>query len=573
MIRDCQKLQSELFDVVVIGGGVNGAAAAWDASLRGLRVALVEKDDFGAHTSAGCFKIIHGGLRYLQHFDLPRLFDSVREQRLTRLIAPHLLEPLPFLIPCYKPLMKRRFTLRLAMTVYELLAWNRNVGVQRSLVLPSHRVLSREECLRIAPGLQQEGLEGGVIYYDVQMSNADRLTFGLVQAAAAAGAVVANYCRVTSLESTETPGELPAVTAVRIEDGLDGGSFSIRTRAVINAAGPWIAGLGNQTKTPEAFSKGIQFVVPKIISECAVAVESRNSDPAAKVARGARAYFLQPWNGVTLVGTSDELVKECPDDFAITTRDVERFVSELRGCYATESLEADSVLHAFGGLRPVADDIDLSSNQGDEAKAARKDLVVDHAREPLSGKCYKNVISMRGVKYTTFRSFAEKSVNVLTQKMGRPLPGCTASARFPSTPSFSLEEYQNELERQFPSLDAGYLKHLLKNFGTDATAIAQLAQSGMQRTLGANLPISEAEVRYCCRNEMVHSLDDLLTRRLPVVQMGVPSASVLRAFAEIAASELGWDEQRMQREVAVVERRRILPLEPGLRNRKSNCSV
>ena len=194
-----EQLKNEQFDVLIIGSGINGAAAAWDASLRGLKVALIDKGDFGAATSAGCFKIIHGGLRYLQHLDFKRLQESVEEQRLLRIIAPHLLSPLAFLIPCYKPLMKRRFLIRLALGVYEFLARNRNKDVQAGLELFDHQVLSTEECLELAPGLETKGLEGGVLYYDVQMNNCERLTFEVAAAAAKASAVVANYLEVSKL--------------------------------------------------------------------------------------------------------------------------------------------------------------------------------------------------------------------------------------------------------------------------------------------------------------------------------------------------------------------------------------
>lgn len=541
------QLKNKQFDLLVIGGGINGAAAAWDASLRGLTVAVIDKGDFGAATSAGCFKIIHGGLRYLQHFDFRRLLESVQEQRLLRIIAPHLLKPLPFLVPCYKPLMKRKAVIRLALSIYEFLARARNSGVQRSLRLPNHQVLSTAQCLDIAPGLSRDGLEGGVLYYDVQMNNCERLTYGILQAAVEAGCVAANYVSLSKLSYATAACGKNEISSVQVIDSISGEQFSVKAKSYINATGPWMgslaASLGFDVKPDNVFSKGIQLVVPELTSRCAFAVESSGVDSAAKVSRGARAYFIQPWNGYSLIGTSDELVEENPDSFDISQQDIKRFIDEVRSAYTSENLEEDSVLAVFGGLRPVADDVDISK-AGEEAKVARKDLVIDHARVLFGNTHFTNLISMRGVKYTTFRLFAQQTVDLITKKLNMSCASITNKSRLSSTPSQPLPKFLEELQKKFPQLEVDYLIHLMNNYGRVAEDIAQLAISGLNSSLDSSSTVRTAELVYCARHEMVEHLDDLLLRRVPLCIAGVPDASTIEVCAELAANELQWSESR-----------------------------
>ncbi|HQH27716.1 MAG TPA: FAD-dependent oxidoreductase, partial [Oligoflexia bacterium] len=226
-------MSDELFDVIVIGGGINGAAVAWDLSLRGYRTLLVEKADFGSAASAGCFKIAHGGLRYLQHLDLPRLWESANEQRILRQIAPHFIHPLPFLIPCYGRGMKSRAVLDFALSLYELLACKRNKSVDRYHMLASHAVISSEHCLRIAPGITPYKLRAGVVYYDCQISNCERLTYSVIRSAADAGACMLNYVEATGFETRQAGGAAKAIDAVRLRDLLSGREFRVRAKIVV----------------------------------------------------------------------------------------------------------------------------------------------------------------------------------------------------------------------------------------------------------------------------------------------------------------------------------------------------
>ena len=200
MKRDIAALADREFDLVVVGAGVYGAATAWDASLRGLSVALIDKGDFGSGTSFNSLKTIHGGLRYLQHADFTRMRESVRERRNLMRIAPHLVHPLPFLVPTYRgSLLKTRTVMRAALFINDLVSWDRNELADRQKHLPAGKALTRDACLEMAPGIERDGLTGGVLWYDAQMYNSDRLTLSFVLSAAKEGAVVANYVEATEL--------------------------------------------------------------------------------------------------------------------------------------------------------------------------------------------------------------------------------------------------------------------------------------------------------------------------------------------------------------------------------------
>ena len=564
MKRDLSRLEREEFDVVVIGGGINGAAAAHDASLRGLKTVLLEKADFGSKTSSGCFKIAHGGLRYLQHLNFKRMLESVEEQRLLRLNAPHLVRPLPFLIPCYKKLMQRKSVLRLAMHLYEGICFQRNRGVDSAQQLLSHRSLSTDETLHFAPSLRREGLTGGVIYYDAQMSNVDRLTFEVVKSAEASGAVVLNYAEVFSADFdtlASLSGGARQLNTVKVRDVLSDREFAIKGKYFVNATGPWLDILfsrlsaADDVESEEAsvcaaqvYSKGIQLVLPEVMSRCALAVESAHDDTSAKVSRGARSYFMQPWRGKTLIGTSDSIFRGDPSSYRIDSREVNEFCAEVYRAYPDTRISAKNVEHAFGGLRP-ADSSLLNAGEG-AAKVSKTDTVVQHQETRKKGAVYfENLCVVKGVKYTTFRALAEKTVDLVSRYFeaveGRVLPKCqTRENKLIGAPAQKLSQFQQGLVAE--GLSGGRSEYLASNYGIAAHRILDLDPNQGELSLG----VSRGEVLLAIRDEMACSLSDIVMRRTPVGALGRPSSGVIRAIAEIASDELGWDEQELMRQEA-----------------------
>jgi glycerol-3-phosphate dehydrogenase len=553
--RRLSSIEQGLYDVVVIGGGIMGCGIAWDASLRGLKTILLEKEDFGSKTSSGCFRIVHGGLRYLQHLNFRRVCQSAREQQILRKIAPHLVKPLPFLIPCYGYGMKGRPILRLALTVYETLTFWRNSGVPTSHRLPNHKVLSVEETLTLAPGLNPQGLTGGIIYYDCQLLHCERLTSTIARAAADAGADVFNYAEVSAINHG-----VDSVESVVVEDKLSGSSVSVRGRCYVNAAGPWLYEILDKTanEPPHAeqmpFSTGIQVVVPEIIHECAIAVESREQDDAALLARGGRSFFMQPWRGRTLIGTSEKLFFGNPDRFKITDREIAEFVHDVAAAYRDPRIHTNNVTHVFGGVRAVdpRERKRFSSKTPSYSRAPlvrRHDEIMNHAL-PVSDHnghslpVFRNLISVEGVKYTTFRSVAEHAVNLVCRKLHNKVASSTAHTPLPGADSGCTTRDSDAV-----------MERLRVDYGSEANDLLKLCSDNpsFAETLSPESEVICAQVIYAVRNEYARRLSDVVFRRTIMGLLGSPSDTALMRAAELMASELGWSDEIMTREIEEVK--------------------
>ncbi len=315
MQRDTHALANGEFDVAIIGGGAFGAAAAWDASLRGLKTALIERNDFSAGSSAECFKMVHGGIRYLQHADIPRLRSSCHERSAMLRIAPHLVAPLPIVIPTYGHGRKGKLFLGTGMRLYDFLTLDRNAGIaDRTRHIPGTRFLSRSEVLALFPDIDDPELTGGAVFDDGQMYSPPRLVLAFVKSAVGKGAVACNY-----VEALDFLWEGDRVRGVRARDRLDGSEIEIRAKLVLNAAGPGAEYL--LERNPRfgqwqrgAFSRDACFIVRrKPRSKYALAIQGRSRDRDSLVGREARHMFVVPWRDFTLIGVWHKLFPDHPD--------------------------------------------------------------------------------------------------------------------------------------------------------------------------------------------------------------------------------------------------------------------
>ncbi|MCC6933386.1 MAG: glycerol-3-phosphate dehydrogenase/oxidase [Deltaproteobacteria bacterium] len=568
LTRDTARLSSDEFDLLVIGGGINGVAVAWEAALRGLRVALVEKGDFGGEASAGCFKIIHSGVRYLQHLDLMRLRESVVEQRILRQIASPYVHPLPFLIPCYGWGMKGKPLLNIGMRLFEALSFPRNKGVDSYHFLPNHQLLTREQTLSIAPHLNQQGLTGGVVYYDCQMSNCERLTWSVARAAIDAGAVVCNYVELISGSVSKDEQGKERIQSVTLQDKLSGKNFSLKTKFIVNAAGPWLGKVlqrlapsspnSEEQKHRRLYTKGLQFAVPQFVNSYGVAVESRGIDEATVVSRGARSYFIFPWRDHSLVGTTDELVLTDPDTFVINAEEVEAFRREVVEAYPDAILKNSTIKFAFGGYRPVdrryrADEFEQLKER-DLATPSRDDLIVYHGRQNFDDyqRRLSNVISAEGMKYTTFRHYAEQIVKSVVQWGGfKVSPSKSATTNLPGVGAQSYYDLIRYYKQQYAQHFSGeVLDNMVREYGTfcsDLMAIADKEGRGAELIAGSRLP--GAAVIYSIRYELAQTLSDIIFRRSGLGTLGYPGEQTIKQVAQIMADELGWAKERMTMEI------------------------
>lgn len=402
MKREIAALAEREHDLVIVGGGIYGAAACWDAAQRGLRVALVEKGDFGSGTSWNSLKTIHGGLRHLQRLEIGLLRESVRERRAFLRIAPLLVRPLPFLVPTYGHGLHGREAMAAGLLLNDLLAHDRNDGLPEADRIDKGRMLSPAEVRERVPGLADAGLTGGALWTDAQAVSSERLLLAFLHAASDAGAALANAVEVTGLTRDGT-----RVSGVHATDHASGAEITIRSRVVLNAAGPGVVGLLRRAGL-ERFRvpllRAWNFVVKRpVVSRVAVGGKS-----------GGRHLFLVPWRDRAIVGTDYEPA-ESPGD----PQRHQRFLDDVRAAFPWAGVTAEDVAFVHAGLVP---------GEGGAVGLWLHSLVVDHeAEDGLPG-----LVSVVGAKYTTARSVAQKAVDLVFQRLGRAVPPCrTAEAVLP----------------------------------------------------------------------------------------------------------------------------------------------
>lgn len=551
MQRDLKRLSGETFDLLLIGGGVNGLATAWDAALRGLKVALVEKGDFGAETSSATLKIVHGGLRYLQHLDFIRSRESIRERSALLRIAPHLVKPFPFFIPTYGHLMKGKEFMTTGLIMNEVVSFDRNFRIRDpARKIPCGRVVSRTECLELFPGVKPEGLTGGVVFYDAQMHNSERLTLAFALSAAEKGAAVANYVQAVRLIR-----QGDRILGARVKDRMGDGEFDVRAAVVANMTGPWsdiTLGLIDRPDPERRVlrSKGIQIVTPPLTSGMGLAVASKYRDPDALFSRGARHWFITPWRGVSLVGTTDTVYEGDPDEFRITAQDISDFVAEINDALPSAQLKPEQVPFAFGGLRPVTE-----KNLETGSQVSRKYEINDHEKD----FGVKGLITIIGVKYTTCRLLAQRVVNAVLRKLERSAPACiTAGTPLAGGDIPQFEPFEEEAVHQAPAGVGGdVMRHLARSYGSSYPAVVDLVTSDAK--LGALVPgskeVLKAEIVHAVRQECALHLADAVFRRTDLGTLGHPGRAALETCADLMGVELGWDAAAKQREIEAVEKR------------------
>lgn len=552
MRRDLAALDAAEFDLVVIGGGMFGAAAALDATQRGLKVALVERGDFCGATSAHSFKMIHGGIRYLQHADVPRIRQSARARASFLRIAPHLAHPLPIVIPTYGAGMRSKPVLQAGMAVYDALTWDRNHGIRD----PARRIprgwsLGRDEVVKRYPGLPRAGLSGAGVFCDGQMYNPARLVLAFVRSAADRGAVCANY-----VEATGLLGDDKRVRGVRCVDRLNGGGIDVRARLVLNAAGPYASALiagatGHGLEPPTPFSRDAYFIVarPLIDSDHALTVPAASHDPDALLSRGGRHLFMVPWRGATLVGVWHKVYPGHPDDYGIEDVELGRWIAEINQAYGGLDLTLDDVALGSAGLVPFGENDGGSEN----LKFAHRSRMVDHARERGLEGC----ITLIGVRYTTGTADAVEVINLAERKLGRvPTPSMLETVPVDGGDVASFADLVDEIAAAVPAFNRATATALAHNQGSAWRRVAELV--GKRPDLSRTLPSSTvtcAEIVLAVRDEMAATLPDIVFRRTDLCTIGKVTPTALTLAAEIAGAEAGWSPSRMGEEVTEVEER------------------
>jgi glycerol-3-phosphate dehydrogenase len=486
------------FDVIIIGAGINGAGIARDAAMRGLKVLLVDKGDVASGTSSASTRLIHGGLRYLEHLEFGLVRESLRERETLLRIAPHLVRPLPITIPIYKQSKRGPATVRAGMIAYDLLSFGKS--------LPRHRMLSRAETLKQSPGLNPEGLLGSALYFDAQVEFAERLVLENVLAAQQHGAEVFTYAPVTRLLA-----EKGTVSGIEFLSE-DGEHHLARAGVVINAAGPWVDRL--LERAPFEFSpliggtKGSHIVVPAFAgaSTTAIYLEAQSD---------RRPFFIIPWNGNYLIGTTDLRFEEDPDQVRSECWEIDYLLAETNLAFPEARFTRAHVLFTYSGVRPLP----RTSNQ-DEQSITRKHFIREHPQ-------VRNLLSIVGGKLTTYRSLAEECVDLIFRKLERHSPPCTTAKEFlPGAVNFSsfATEFRDE--------------RWLRIYGSRSSEVAQLSEDALT-----------AEVLFAFEHEFAKTLADCFLRRTMRGLNGDMALADIETAAEIGMRFFGWNEQRAKVEV------------------------
>jgi glycerol-3-phosphate dehydrogenase len=534
MVRDLDRLTARTFDLLVVGGGIYGLTVAYDAAQRGLSVALVERDDFGGGASFNHLRTLHGGLRHLQRLDVRRARESVTERAVFARIAPHMIRPLPFVLPLSRSLLAGRTAMRAGFLLDRLIGFDRNRGVPAPLRLPAGHLMSRDEAARRFPGLPRRGLTGAAVWYDYAAAEADRLTFSFALAADQHGAVLANHVEARSLLIDGT-----RVAGIRAHDRLCGRDLEISAQLTINATGAAL----DHLLAPAGIAIGSPFVKAMNL----VTRKAGGGEAIGGRGPSGRAFFLVPWRGRLLAGTWESTQAATLDGSGVTESEVASFVEELNQVFPTLDLQRTDVTLVHRGIVPAV--VDPKRGMSLEGEARFR----NHGEMGIRG-----LLSVAGAKYTTARLVAATIVDRVLVVLNRsPAPCRTATTPLPGATGRDVATAVDEARRSGAAgLPSDILTHLVAAYGS---GYRDILHYGIERPewlhrLDERSPVVGAQLVQAVRREMAATLADAVIRRTPLGALECPSEAALASAAAVVGAELGWSDERRRDEIETVRR-------------------
>jgi glycerol-3-phosphate dehydrogenase len=538
-----QDIQDYPFDLIIIGAGINGAGIARDAAMRGLKILLLDKGDIASGTTQWATRLIHGGLRYLEYYEVSLVRESLKDREILLHIAPHLVRPLGFLVPIYDRAKHGPLMVRLGMIGYDTLSLDKS--------LDNHRMLSAEGALEREPGLNPEGLLGAAFYYDAQVEYAERIAVENAISAREHGAVVLTYSKVNRL--IRDGGR---VAGVEFTDVLGSGTYSARAPVTVNVTGPWVDEVLGETTGGRMIggTKGSHLVVdpfPGAPKNEALYVEAR---------KDGRPYFIVPWNGRYLIGTTDIRYDGDLDRVVADEDEIDYLIDETNYVIPEANLTRESVLFTYSGIRPLP-----FQPEGAEGSVTRSHIVYDHARGRGVGTKRSGVgegvprvdglISIVGGKLTTYRNLSRQTVDMVYQKLGREAPESrTSKVPLPGGETQDFAAFAAQFKAT-SGLTEELAERLLKLYGVRAPDVLEMAgdDPSLRLPLGPSAKVESgiigAEVLYSFRREMAQALSDVLLRRTMVGLGPSVGLDVDEATAQVVVQHLGWSEERARSEV------------------------
>jgi glycerol-3-phosphate dehydrogenase len=517
MDRKFDGLSKEKFDIVVIGGGVIGTGVARDASLRGLKTLLLEKEDFGYGTTSRSTRLIHGGLRYLSHLDFKLVRQDLREREILLKIAPHLVKPLPFLLPLTS--MSQHFIMGAGMRLYNMLSYDKSV--------PNYQHFSRRQTMEIEPQLGLNDLRGSYKFFDCQVAFPERLCLENALSAFENGAAILNHAEVTGILKTDR-----VIHGVRIKDRLSPATVELESQLIVNVTGHWTNGIltmaaadpGNEIRT----TKGVHLVTRQI-SQNALILFSQSD---------GRLLFVIPWQGYSLIGTTDTEYSGDKELINSEIGDVTYLVKEVQ--HAFPGFKTDDVFYTIAGLRSL-----VGTKGRKVSNISRSHKLVDHE----SAEGLKGLVSILGGKMTGYRSIAEEAVDLICRKLGLSVGCVTTEKALPGAPGLAVEALDKLAADN--SISRETLEHLNSLYGSRLDRVLELARldpRGTQKICQHSQDIM-AQVWYAVKEESCVTVSDFLLRRGTV---GLASCQGLDAVEVIAVEMgrlLGWSIGEWQHQV------------------------
>lgn len=506
---------TELFDLVIIGGGINGAGIARDASDRGLKVLLLEKNDFCSGCSAHSTRLIHGGLRYLQYAEFNLVHESLQEREILLHSYPHLVNPLGLLIPSYKGNKNQLWKLKIGMWLYDWLSKNKS--------LENHKSFTKEEINKLDIEIQKRNLEGAVYYFDGQIPLTERLVLENISTAQSKGAICLNHCEVSEINCEKTNGKYCATT-IKFKDTLNGmRPYTIKAKNIVNVSGPWVDKVNTRLKDDKNFAiktelkrriggtKGSHIVVnkfPGAPEDFGIYSEARSDN---------RPFFILPFklglnDTVYLIGTTDIFLEENDnlDKLEISNKEVNYLLNETNELFPKARLTEEHIINTFVGVRPLP----YQDKNKREAAVTRKHFIVNHKKELVD-----NYYSIVGGKLTSFRTLAKEVTSLFTKNNCFTDKKKTLGSNFPEDVNFSeyLKEKTKEYSRKY-DIDAHSIIHLIMIYGTKADKVLDLTLENplLKNRINKNYEDIEAQIIYAIRNEDAFTVDDILKRRLTI---------------------------------------------------------
>ncbi|XDD47181.1 FAD-dependent oxidoreductase [Leptospira sp. WS39.C2] len=528
--RFIETYDGESFDVTIIGGGITGAALAYEVASRGYSVCLLEKKDFGGATSAATGKLIHGGLRYLKQFEIGLVREALKERRNLSNIAPNLVYPYPMILP------KPGIVARLGLFVYDLLSFDKTWTWDISKKIPNHKYLKRNELLKQNLG----DYEDAAYFYDAICLSPERLTLSFLKSAVLFGGKISNYTEVKELlwEGSRVVG----VTAV---DKITKKEVTIRSQVTINASGPW-------SQDVLAKSKKTETSFPKQRSE-GIYIITKQLSPIMTLFVGKKGHFsFAPWRGHSMIGPTEKSYFGKVEDWKLTKESILEFIDYINETsYLKEKLKLEDVLFSYGGLRPLAESSD------DTYSASRKSELYDHIRDGIEG-----LITAAGGKYTTSRHFAETIFRSIQKKIKkRSSQSISAKQHLYGSNILDIEAFITEAKEKQKGFLPQTIDYLIRHYGLEYETILDIVR--VDPNLGSVLNEDGeilAEVVYSIRFEMAKTLPDIFLRRTGLGTLGLLPKYSMEKIIQTAAKEWGWSESRIKEETKSIEDRLRLPL-------------